>query len=38
MDLIGFKREEIIDYPDVEYVGVGTFMAHASNSSNQLFI
>jgi peroxiredoxin family protein len=38
MDLMGFKREEIIDYPDVEYVGVATFMAHASNSSNQLFI
>jgi peroxiredoxin family protein len=38
MDLMGFKREEIIDYPDVEYVGVATFMAHASSSSNQLFI
>ncbi len=38
MDLMGLKREEIIDYPLVEYVGVATFMAHASNSSNQLFI
>lgn len=38
MDLMGFKREEIMDYPDVEYCGVATFMAHASNSSNQLFI
>jgi peroxiredoxin family protein len=38
MDLMGFSREELVDYPDVEYCGVATFMAHASNSSNQLFI
>jgi peroxiredoxin family protein len=38
MDLMGFKREEMIDYPDLEYVGVATFMANAANSSNQLFI
>jgi peroxiredoxin family protein len=38
MDLMGFKREEMSDYPGLEYVGVATFMAHASNSSNQLFI
>lgn len=38
MDLMGFKCDEIIDYPGVEYCGVATFMAHASNSSNQLFI
>lgn len=38
MDLMGLRREEIIDYPDVDYVGVATFMAHAANSSNQLFI
>jgi peroxiredoxin family protein len=38
MELMGFKHEEIIDYPDVEYCGVATFMGHASSSSNQLFI
>jgi len=38
MDLMGFKREEIIDYPNIEYVGVATFLAHAKESSNQLFI
>jgi peroxiredoxin family protein len=38
MDLMGFKREEIIEYPGVEYVGVASFLAHAANSSNQLFI
>ncbi len=38
MDLMGFKHEEIIDYPNIEYVGVATFLAHAKESSNQLFI
>jgi peroxiredoxin family protein len=26
MDLMGIKREELIDYPNMEYVGVGTFV------------
>ncbi|HEY89024.1 MAG TPA: NADH dehydrogenase FAD-containing subunit [Thermoflexia bacterium] len=26
MDLMGFKKEEFIDYPNLEYVGVGTFV------------
>ncbi len=38
MDLMGFKRDEIVGYPGVEYVGVATFLSHAANSSNQLFI
>lgn len=38
MDLMGFKREEIIDYPNIEYVGVATFLAHAATSKNQLFL
>jgi peroxiredoxin family protein len=38
MDLMGFKREEIIDYPNMEYVGVATFLAHSRGSINQLFI
>lgn len=38
MDLMGFKREEIIDYPGIEYCGVATFLAHAKESSVQLFV
>jgi peroxiredoxin family protein len=38
MDLMGFQREEIIDYPNIEYCGVATFLAHAKESSVQLFI
>lgn len=38
MDLMGFKHEEIIDYPNLDYVGVATFMAHAQSSKVQLFI
>jgi peroxiredoxin family protein len=38
MDLMGFTHEEIIDYPNLEYVGVATFLANAGESRNQLFI
>lgn len=38
MDLMGFKKEEMIEYPDLEYCGVATFMSHAKESSVQLFI
>lgn len=38
MSLMGFKREEFIDYPNLEYVGVATFLEHAKNSRIQLFI
>lgn len=38
MDLMGFKREEMIDYPDLNYAGVATFLAEAQNSKVQLFI
>lgn len=38
MDLMGFKHEELIDYPGMDFVGVATFLAHAKNSANQLFI
>ncbi len=38
MDLMGFKREEMIDYPGMDVVGVATFLAHAKESSIQLFI
>ncbi len=38
MSLMGFKREELIDYPNLEYVGVATFLEQAKNSKVQLFI
>lgn len=38
MDLMGFSMEEIIDYPDLESVGVATFLQEASDSKIQLFI
>ncbi|AFM25680.1 DsrE/DsrF/DrsH-like family protein [Desulfomonile tiedjei] len=38
MDLMGFKREEIIDYPNMEFVGVATYLNHSRKSINQLFI
>lgn len=38
MDLMGLKHEEMIDYPNIEYVGVATFLDHAMDSSIQLFI
>jgi len=37
-DLMGLKKEEFIDYPNLEYVGVATFLEHAKNSKVQLFI
>ncbi len=38
MDLMGFKREEMIDYPDLTYCGVAKFLEEANNSRVQLFI
>lgn len=38
MDLMGFKREEMIDYPTLDYCGVATFLANAKESAVQLFI
>ena len=38
MNLMGFKPEEIIDYPHLEYCGVGTFLIEAEESKVQLFI
>ena len=36
--LMGFKKEEFIDYPGLCYVGVATFLEEAINSRVQLFI
>lgn len=38
MDLMGFVKEEMIDYPNLKYVGVGTYLADAGESRVQLFI
>ncbi len=38
MDLMGFKKEEMIQYPNLEVCGVATMLAHAKESSLQFFI
>lgn len=38
MNLMGFKKEEVIDYPNLRYAGATTFVAEANESSIQLFI
>jgi peroxiredoxin family protein len=38
MDLMGFKREEMIDYKDLGFAGVATFLQEAQNAKVQLFI
>ncbi len=38
MNLMGFKKEEIIDYPHLRYAGATTFVADAGESSMQWFI
>jgi len=38
MGLMGFKKEEMIDYPNLRFAGAATFVADAGESSIQLFI
>ena len=38
MDWMGFKKEEMIDYPHLRYAGATTFVADAGESAMQLFI
>jgi peroxiredoxin family protein len=38
MDLMGFSRDEFIDYDDLGFAGVATFLAEAQNAKVQLFI
>jgi peroxiredoxin family protein len=38
MDLMGLKREEIIDYQNLSYCGVAKFLEEANDSRIQLFI
>ncbi|MDA8411862.1 MAG: DsrE/DsrF/DrsH-like family protein [Treponema sp.] len=38
MNLMGFKKEEMMDYPHLQYCGVATFLSDAQDSKVQLFI
>jgi len=38
MDLMGFKREEMIEYPNLTFCGVAKFLEETQNSKVQLFI
>ncbi|HDP99884.1 MAG TPA: NADH dehydrogenase FAD-containing subunit [bacterium] len=38
MNLMGFHREEMIDYPGLKFCGVATYLAEARESKMQLFI
>ncbi len=38
MDLMGFKREELISYPNLGFCGVASFLADARESAVQLFL
>jgi len=38
MDLMGFKREEMINYSNMDFCGVAKFLEEASNSRIQLFL
>jgi peroxiredoxin family protein len=38
MDLMGFTKEEMIDYPNLNVCGVAGFLANAKESDVQLFI
>ena len=38
MGLMGFKREEMIEYPNLTFCGVAKFLEEAQNSKVQLFI
>jgi peroxiredoxin family protein len=38
MDLMGFKREEMIDYPGLTFCGVAKFLEEAMTSKIQLFL
>ncbi len=38
MGLMGFKKEELIDYPHLSFAGAATFVTDAGESAAQLFI
>jgi len=38
MNLMGFKREEMIDYPGISFCGVAKFLEEANDSKIQMFL
>ena len=38
MDLMGFKPEEMVDYPHLDYAGVATFLQESSDAKISMFI
>jgi len=38
MDLMGFEREEMIDYPGLDYIGVGSFIDMAHSAKQAFFL
>ena len=38
MNLMGFKKEEMIDYPNIRVAGAATFVADAGESAMQWMI
>ncbi|MEW5736306.1 MAG: DsrE/DsrF/DrsH-like family protein [Thermodesulfobacteriota bacterium] len=38
MDLMGFSRDEMMDYPGLEYAGVAKFLEEAATAKVQLFL
>jgi peroxiredoxin family protein len=38
MDIMGFKKEEMMDYPHLDYVGVGTFIGLVQDSKATWFL
>jgi peroxiredoxin family protein len=38
MDLMGIKKEELIDYPHMDYVGVGSFIDMAAKAKQAWFL
>jgi peroxiredoxin family protein len=38
MDVMGLQQEEMIDYPHLDYVGVGQFVSMMSSSRNTFFL
>jgi peroxiredoxin family protein len=38
MDLMGYKMEELVDYPNLKSAGVGKFLGEAGTSKSTLFI
>jgi peroxiredoxin family protein len=38
MDVMGLQKDEIIDYPHLDYVGVGSFVDMMSRSKSSFFL